>query len=159
MATATAQITPAARLPGPPELLPGRPDAVVDLQTKEGIELVSGEWRYSDAGVEEIDFVALAGPGTPDPLGPGEVPNRTYDVTPHAEGADYDDSAWERLAPEDTMRRLSHGRVCFNWYRLAVTIPERVGDLDPTRLDRRLRGGDRRLRRGLGERRAAARPR
>ena len=24
---------PAARLPGPPELLPGRPDAVVDLQT------------------------------------------------------------------------------------------------------------------------------
>ena len=30
------------------------------------------------------------------------------------------------------MRRLSHGRVCFNWYRIAVTIPERVGDLDPT---------------------------
>src|SRR5207248_5594886 len=22
--------------------------------------------------------------------------------------------------------------VCFNWYRIAVTIPERVGDLDPT---------------------------
>ena len=30
------------------------------------------------------------------------------------------------------MRRLADGRVCFNWYRIAVTIPERVGDLDPT---------------------------
>ena len=30
------------------------------------------------------------------------------------------------------MRRLAHGRVCFNWYRIAVTIPERVGDLDPS---------------------------
>ena len=30
------------------------------------------------------------------------------------------------------MRRLADGRVCFNWYRIDVTIPERVGDLDPT---------------------------
>ena len=22
--------------------------------------------------------------------------------------------------------------MCFNWYRLEVTVPERVGDLDPT---------------------------
>jgi gluconolactonase len=45
---------------------------------------------------------------------------------------DYDDSVWERLAPADTLRRLGNGRVCFNWYRIAVTIPERVGDFDPT---------------------------
>ncbi len=30
------------------------------------------------------------------------------------------------------MLRLANGRVCFNWYRIAVTIPERIGDLDPT---------------------------
>jgi gluconolactonase len=30
------------------------------------------------------------------------------------------------------MLRLSDGRVCFNWYRITVTIPDRVGDLDPT---------------------------
>src|ERR671934_1909 len=53
----------------------------------------------------------VVGPGAPDPLGPGEVPNRTYDVVPHAEGRDYDDSGWETLAPADTMRRLSQGRV------------------------------------------------
>jgi gluconolactonase len=119
----------AARVPGPPELLPGRPDAVIDLQTAAGVELVGGAWRYSDARVEKIDFVEVG--AADDPLGPGEAPNRTYDVVPHAEAAGYDDSGWVVLAPEDTMRRLASGRVCFNWYRISVTIPERIGDLDP----------------------------
>ncbi len=130
--TSQEKVDSAARLPGPPELLPGRPDAVVDLQADMGVRLVGGEWRYSDAKVEEIDFVELGGPTAADPLGPGDVPNRTYDVTPHAEGRDFDDSGWEVLAPADTMRRLSQGRVCFNWYRINVTIPDRVGELDPT---------------------------
>ena len=122
----------AARLPGPPELLPGRPDAIVDLQADAGAALVGAQWRTADARVEEIAFVALAGPGAPDPLGPGDVPNRTYDVVPHAEGVDFDDSGWRALAPADTMLRLGTGRVCFTWYRTAVTIPDRIGDLDPT---------------------------
>jgi gluconolactonase len=121
----------AARVPGPPELLPGRPDAIVDLQSDDGAALVGGHWRYSDARVEEVDFVELAGPDAPDPLGPGTVPNRTYDVVPHAQAADFDDSAWSVLAPADTRRRLSTGRVCFNWYRIDVTIPERLGAFDP----------------------------
>jgi gluconolactonase len=133
MAIETARaVVSAARVPGPPELLPGRPDAVIDLQAEEGVALVGGQWRYSDARVEQIGFVALAGAGAPDPLGPGDVPNRTYDVLPHAQAIDFDDSAWERLTPADTMRRLSGGRVCFNWYRIDVTIPDRVGSFDPT---------------------------
>jgi hypothetical protein len=47
----------ARRLPGPPELLPGRPDAIVDLQTDAGAALVGAHWRYADAHVREIDFV------------------------------------------------------------------------------------------------------
>ena len=125
MSAMAAHAPSSGRLPGPTELLPGRPDAVVDLQTEAGARLVGAEWRYSDARVEEIDFVEVA-----DHLGPGEVPNRTYDVLPHAEPADYDDSGWEVLAPADTMRRLSTGRVCFNWYRVAFTVPDRVGQLD-----------------------------
>jgi gluconolactonase len=127
---ATTTLTPATRLPGPSELLPGRPDAVVDLQTDEGADLVRGRWRYSDVQIEEIDFVALGSPE--DPLGPGTVPNRTYDVVPHAEAADYDDSSWERLNPTDTTKRLANGRVCFNWYRIEVTIPDAIGEFDPT---------------------------
>lgn len=118
--------TPTARLPRPSELLPGRPDAVVDLQSQEGVALVGGQWRYSDAEVRETAFTAVA-----DHLGPGEVPNSTYEVLPHAQAADFDDSDWRLLEPPETMLRLSTGRVCFNWYRIEVTVPERVGDLDP----------------------------
>jgi gluconolactonase len=120
----------AAGLPGPSELLPGRPDAIVDLQTQGGLDLVAGRWCYSDAQVREIDFVAVGSPD--DPLGPGDTPNRTYDVVPHAEALDYDDSGWRFLSGPDTQLRLANGRVCFSWYRLKVTIPERVGTLDPT---------------------------
>jgi gluconolactonase len=119
-------------VPGPPELLPGRPDAVIDLQTDAGVGLVGGEWRYADARISEIGYVAAGGPGDPDPLGPGTVPNRTYDVEPHAEGADFDDSGWRVLSPADTMRRLGNGRVSFNWYRIKVTVPDEVGDFDPS---------------------------
>ena len=125
---ATALASPAVHPPGPPELLPGRPDAIVDLQTEEGVALVGGQWRYSDATVEWVDFVELGSPE--DPLGPGTVPNRTFDIAPHAEAADFDDSEWTELAPADTMRRLANGRVCFNWYRIAVTLPARIGDTD-----------------------------
>jgi gluconolactonase len=122
----------AAKLPGPPELLPGKPDTVVDLQSDDGVALVGGEWRYADARVEEIDFVAVGGPTERDPLGPGSVPNRTYDVVPHAEGESFDDSDWEVLSPQDTMLRRGNGRVSFNWYRIGVTIPEALGDFDPS---------------------------
>ena len=117
-------------LPRPHHLLPEMPAAVVDLQTDEGAALVDAQWRYSDARVEEIDFVSVG--SAADPLGPGDRPNRTFDVLPHAEAADFDDSAWRVLAPAETQARLGNGRVCFNWYRLRVTIPPRVGDLDPT---------------------------
>jgi gluconolactonase len=121
-------VSRATRLPGPPELLPGRPDAVIDLQTDDGVALVDGEWRYADCRVDEIDFVEVGHPD--DPLGPGLVANRTYDVVPHGGGTDVDDSDWRVLAPAETMLRLANGRVCFNWYRISVTLPERVGDLD-----------------------------
>jgi gluconolactonase len=114
-------------IPRPSELLPGRPDAVVDLQSAEGCALVDAQWRYADARVEETDFVTVG-----DDLGPSGPPTLTYHVMPHAEGVDFDDSAWRVLEPRDTELRLANGQVCFNWYRSVVTIPERVGDLDPT---------------------------
>ena len=98
----------------------GLAEAVVDLQTPEGCALVGVTWRTAAARVEEIDFVAVA-----DHLGPGDVPNRTYDGVPHAEPRDFDDSAWQVLEPEETMLRLGNGRVSFQWYRLSITVPER----------------------------------
>ena len=73
-------------------------------------------WERSGAtptlGLSEIDFVEVGVD-----LGPSGKPNRTYDVEPHAEAADFDDSDWRELDPPDTMLRLGGGKVCFNWYR------------------------------------------
>jgi len=104
-----------------------RPDAIVDLATAEGIQLVKGQWRYSDAKVVEIEHHS---PG-PD-LKPSGAPNRTYDITPHAGGADFDDSKWEAIDAATLDGRRSTGRLCFSWYRTRVTIPERIGKFDPT---------------------------
>src|SRR5947199_9807816 len=35
-----------------------RPDAVIDLATKEGVDLVKGQWRYSDTKITQVDFKA-----------------------------------------------------------------------------------------------------
>jgi gluconolactonase len=101
----------------------GRPDAVVDLRTKDGAELVKGQWKYSDVRIVETDFRA---PG-PD-LKPSGKPNKTYDYSPHAGAAEFDDSHWEVLDPTTLEARRSTGKVCFNWYRINVTIPESVGE-------------------------------
>lgn len=105
----------------------GNPVAVVDLATAEGAALVRGTWRYSDARIVEIES---RGPG-PD-LRPSGAPIRTRDIEPKAGAADFDDSAWERIDPTTLQARRCTGRLCFNWYRIDVTIPELVGRLDPT---------------------------
>ena len=64
-----------------------RPDAIVNLATDEGAALVGGQWRYRDARIIEVEHRS---PG-PD-LRPSGPPNRTYDITPHAGGADFDDA-------------------------------------------------------------------
>src|SRR5690242_7555510 len=107
--------------------LDGRPDAIVDLTTPAGVALVQGQWRYSDTRIIETDFRA---PG-PD-LKPSGVPIRTYDLAPHAGGTGFDDSAWPAIPADSLDARRATGRLSFNWYRLGITIPARVGRFDPT---------------------------
>jgi gluconolactonase len=104
-----------------------RPTAIIDLSTDEGVRLVKGQWRYSDARIVEVEHRA---PG-PD-LRPSGPPNRTSDIAPHAGAAGFDDSAWVVLSAPEIEARRGNGRLSFNWYRIKVTIPERVGSFDPT---------------------------
>jgi gluconolactonase len=103
----------------------GKPDTIIDLATKEGVDLVKGQWRYSDTKIIQVDFKA-AGPDQQ----PTGKPIKTYDFTPHAGGVDFDDSKWEKIDPTTLDARRSTGRLCFNWYRINITIPERVNAVD-----------------------------
>ncbi len=117
----------ASRLPGPTGILPGLPDSLVDLSTDAGVELIQGQWRYHDAQVVDVEFRSVGEDGNP--TGP---PNQTYDIVPHAQILDFDDSGWECIPATDLDGRRGTGKVCFNWYRINVTIPELVGNFDPT---------------------------
>jgi gluconolactonase len=112
-------------VPAPGEPPAGAPDAVLDLATAQGVAAVEGEWRYADSTIVEVDFHA-AGPDNQ----PTGAPNRTYDITPHAGPADFDDSSWPVLAPASLSARRTGGRLAFNWYRIRLTVPERVGNFE-----------------------------
>jgi gluconolactonase len=100
----------------------GTPAAVLDLGTSAGVRALGAEWRYSDTKIAEVGFRSAGNDSKPS--GP---PNRTYDFTPKAGDRDFDDSRWEVIEPTTLAARRSTGRLSFNWYRLNLTVPERVG--------------------------------
>jgi gluconolactonase len=101
------------------------PDAVVDLRTTEGVARVNAQWRYSDTHIHEIDHKSVG----PDLKASGKA-NKTFDFAPDARATDFDDSKWEIIPADSLEKRRGNGRLSFNWYRLNVTIPEKVGGFD-----------------------------
>ena len=104
----------------------GTPLASIDLRTEAGAALVHGQWRYSDTRIVPVDFRAAGADGQPD-----GAKVATYDYEPHAGAVEFDDSGWEAIAPTSLEQRRGHGKLSFNWYRIAVTVPERIRDFDP----------------------------
>jgi len=110
---------------------PAEPLGVIELNTVSGAQLVNAEWRYADADLKQVEFPRPDAAGQPT----GPVAS-TWDLSPRAGARDYDDSNWQRLGADTLAERRGKGRVSFNWYRVRVTIPERVagaGATVPTR--------------------------
>ena len=99
----------------------------VDLTTEAGVALMKGQWRYSDARVVDVPFRGPDQDGQP--LGASVS---TLDIAPQAGVAGFDDSAWPVIPPTSLSQRRGNGRVSFNWYRIDLTVPERIGSFDPT---------------------------
>ncbi len=122
-AAAAAAAASLAPLPaGPPS---GPPAAVVDLATAQGAAQVEGVWRYADAQLVETEFRAAGADKQP-----SGAPVTTYDIAPKAGWNDFDDRAWPVIAPETLEVRRTAGRLSFNWYRIQVTVPERIGGFE-----------------------------
>src|SRR5438067_8871754 len=71
---------------GAKETPAGTPDATINLMTREGVDQVKGQWRYSDVKIIEVDNQG----------------KKTYDYTPHADQVarpEFDDAGWETLDP------------------------------------------------------------
>lgn len=77
----------------------------VDLMTSKGVDEVKGEWRYA---------VVTTGVG-----------QKQNEIEPKAHGT-FDDSSWEVLKPETLGKPRGVGGYCWCWYRIKVTIPDKV---------------------------------
>lgn len=101
------------------------PDAVIDLRTPDGVARIGGPWRYTDAHIVGVDHKA---PG-PDLKATG-APVKTHDIHPRMGTPDFDNAPWEMVAADALETRRTNGRLAFGWYRLDLTIPDRIGGFD-----------------------------
>lgn len=103
------------------------PDAIVNLATSDGAQIVGGTWRYHDVRLVDVEH-RLPGADTK----PSGEAVRTNNIEPQAGAKDFDDSGWKIVDPTDLESRRTTGRFAFGWYRLNVTIPPRVGAFETT---------------------------
>jgi gluconolactonase len=123
--TGSPALAAVAEVPADPPA--GRPAAIVDLASSASAALVAARWSYRDA---ELIEVAARAPG-PD-LRPSGAPIRAIDVSPSARDVFAGVAGFEPIAPEALEQRRGHGKVSFGWYRLDLTLPERVGGVPVT---------------------------
>ena len=90
---------------------PGKMVAEINLMKKDGVELVKGAWRRHMVTVH---------------TGP-----KKNEIEPKAQGS-FNDSKWEVVEPEALKKTYGPGKFSMAWYRIKVTIPEKVGDTDIT---------------------------
>ncbi len=101
-----------------------KPDATVDLATAEGCAAVLATWRTASASIITVDHRA---PGADKK--PSGAPVKTNALVPEAHTVEFDDHAWETISPESLTARRGHGKLSFQWYRLHLELPEKLGDL------------------------------
>src|SRR6516165_4740570 len=81
----TASMGQTPQQPQPAMMPPGLPPTlVVDLMSASGASALSAQWRVSEVKIKEVPAI----PGTQ------TQSKTTYDIEPHAGGADFDDSKW-----------------------------------------------------------------
>jgi gluconolactonase len=124
---AAATAARAAVAPAPADPPAGNPAAILDLATADGARLAGARWRWREARVVPAEGRA---PG-PD-LRPSGPRVRTLDVAPRPGQPAFDDArGWTAIEPEALAARRGRGRLSFGWYRVDVTVPERIAGFDP----------------------------
>ena len=89
-----------------------KPDVVVDLATARGAKTVGATWRTCGATLETT---MLDG-------------REILRLSPR--GDELDQAEWAQTEPEQLTARRGAGGVCFSWYEVRFTMPERVGAMD-----------------------------
>jgi len=103
----------------------GRPDAVVDLNAADGLALVGGTWQVRETGLVPAKFKRVA----PN-LTPTGADADTLDIADKPGSSGFEHAVWTAVRPGGLHDRVGPGRSSFAWYRLHLTMPAKVGDVD-----------------------------
>lgn len=98
------------------------PDAIVNLRTTEGANVLEAKWAYREASIV---------PSTNKLPGPDGKPTgdevATFDISPRLDSDDFKTGAWQSIEASSLETRRSPGKLSFGWYKINLTLPEQIG--------------------------------
>jgi gluconolactonase len=116
-----AQVPPASVATPLPVIAPSIPAAyVVNLATAEGMAAFNARWKNMDVKIVEAPPMPNA----------GEAWKSSYDITPKAGDANFDDSSWPTIEPKGLLERRGGGHLFMTWFRTSLTVPAKIGEFD-----------------------------
>jgi len=112
------------------ELSFGKTDAIVDLKSNAGQLIVNAQWQSLSAEIIPAKFKA-AGPSDQDKLllYPTGKEINTNNIYPKYGTPEFINAKWENVAATDLETRRGNGLQSHVWYKLKVTIPEKIGNV------------------------------
>ena len=112
------------------QLSTGKPQAVADLKTIEGAALVNAGWYVQPAHIVDADF-KLPGAAANDVLMlyPTGAAVKTHGIHPQINAVDFDKN-FMAIKPTSLEMREGTGLVSMAWYKVELTLPEKIGSLD-----------------------------
>lgn len=109
-----------------------KPQAIADLKTVEGADLVNAKWFVQPAYIQDADFKE-PGASAVDPLKlyPTGMQIKTHTIYPQVGSADFDNN-FKEIKSTDLEVREGMGLVSFVWFKADITIPATVGKFNTT---------------------------
>lgn len=111
------------------QLATGNPQAVADLKTMEGASLVNASWYVQPAQIKQTDF-RTPGASANDILllYPTGAAVKTHTIYPQINATDFEKN-FIAIKPTQLEMREGTGLVSMAWYKIELTIPEKIGKL------------------------------
>ena len=112
------------------QLVVSRPDAIADLKTREGADWVHAKWFVQNAHLVTESFNA-PGPSPTDSLKiyPTGSSNKTNRLSPQIGTPEFE-NGFKSIHPNSLEDRQGTGLFSLVWYKLMITLPEKIGNVD-----------------------------
>src|SRR4030095_12691053 len=111
------QAPPASAATPMPVVAPSIPAAYfVNLATAEGMAAFNARWKNMDVKIVEAPAMPNA----------GEAWKSSYDITPKAGDANFDDASWPTIDPKGLLERRGGGRLFMTWVRPNLAVPPAI---------------------------------